>query len=505
MLAGEKVKISLNNEVREIELPPTLADFQKLIQEVFKDKLPHAPFKIYYLDDEDDKLIVDKPKDYDFARDNLKAIKKFLIDAGQDSPKKEPSDEFEIVENVKLSQPEVKEEVNSSNPNIVPIKPLDTAVPIRAPEPVEEVKIKPVTAPEAKPESTSFIPSGLISCLYCNGSKVNKKGNQCKKCRGTGEITKALIAKIRLIVQMELDKMLQQEVPKCANELAQSMQRSAAISSSVAPAPSGVLHSGVTCDTCGMSPIRGIRYKCATCDNYDLCEKCEHEIGHEHALLKIRVPSQNPNLIVTVPPQVFKFGSVEEEKQAYFGKLLVQNLDSKENAVSAGTEFTKIWLMENNGKVAWPKDTVLVPDKSGESRIDVHAINVGEVQPGKNIEIRTTLKAPSTPGRYGIFYQLSDGKGKKFGDRISLDILVEEVKESELILKDVVKENYEASLRTSLTSMFPGISSGVLDNLAILMEMYPNYTPDALLDMLNTCNNIVEKVTEFISGEEKPK
>jgi len=34
-----------------------------------------------------------------------------------------------------------------------------------------------------------------------------------------------------------------------------------------------VVHEGVTCNDCGVSPIKGIRYKCQVCDNYDLCEK----------------------------------------------------------------------------------------------------------------------------------------------------------------------------------------------------------------------------------------
>jgi len=39
--------------------------------------------------------------------------------------------------------------------------------------------------------------------------------------------------------------------------------------------PEKVIHKNVICDLCGMSPIIGVRYKCAECIDYDLCESCE--------------------------------------------------------------------------------------------------------------------------------------------------------------------------------------------------------------------------------------
>ena len=33
-----------------------------------------------------------------------------------------------------------------------------------------------------------------------------------------------------------------------------------------------VVHEGYYCDRCHMYPIVGIRYTCANCANYDLCE-----------------------------------------------------------------------------------------------------------------------------------------------------------------------------------------------------------------------------------------
>lgn len=64
-----------------------------------------------------------------------------------------------------------------------------------------------------------------------------------------------------------------------------------------------ITHQNVTCDGCNTHPITGIRYKCAVCDDYDLCEDCEERGVHtreNHPLLKIRDPSQAPRAIMIV-------------------------------------------------------------------------------------------------------------------------------------------------------------------------------------------------------------
>ncbi|KAI8975161.1 hypothetical protein BDF20DRAFT_914127 [Mycotypha africana] len=54
----------------------------------------------------------------------------------------------------------------------------------------------------------------------------------------------------------------------------------------------GYIHRGITCNKCNMSPIRGVRYKCANCVDFDLCEMCEGSKTHinTHVFLKIRIP-----------------------------------------------------------------------------------------------------------------------------------------------------------------------------------------------------------------------
>lgn len=57
-----------------------------------------------------------------------------------------------------------------------------------------------------------------------------------------------------------------------------------------------LVHDGIWCDHCGQCPIRGIRYKCLECVNYDLCACCESqktrfraEHPDTHCLVKIEV------------------------------------------------------------------------------------------------------------------------------------------------------------------------------------------------------------------------
>jgi len=58
------------------------------------------------------------------------------------------------------------------------------------------------------------------------------------------------------------------------------------------------VHRGVTCDECGMSPIRGFRYKCTVRDDYDLCESCEAKRVQPFPMIKIGDPSQAPAALI---------------------------------------------------------------------------------------------------------------------------------------------------------------------------------------------------------------
>ena len=54
----------------------------------------------------------------------------------------------------------------------------------------------------------------------------------------------------------------------------------------------GFVHRGIGCNGCYTFPIKGIRYRCTNCVDYDLCEACEAQQFHDktHLFYKVRIP-----------------------------------------------------------------------------------------------------------------------------------------------------------------------------------------------------------------------
>lgn len=52
------------------------------------------------------------------------------------------------------------------------------------------------------------------------------------------------------------------------------------------------VHRGTRCDSCGELPIRGIRWHCINCPDFDLCSTCESQNIHPrtHVFTKIKIP-----------------------------------------------------------------------------------------------------------------------------------------------------------------------------------------------------------------------
>lgn len=64
--------------------------------------------------------------------------------------------------------------------------------------------------------------------------------------------------------------------------------------------PKSIVHCRVQCDGCGACPIRGMRFKCHNCPNYDLCQDCITKARTIHDPDHVFLP-----LVTRLPPMFF--------------------------------------------------------------------------------------------------------------------------------------------------------------------------------------------------------
>ncbi|KAF2486685.1 hypothetical protein BDY17DRAFT_291937 [Neohortaea acidophila] len=128
-------------------------------------------------------------------------------------------------------------------------------------------------------------------------------------------------------------------------------------------------HRGIHCEECGERPIRGVRWHCLNCPDFDLCSTCEATIGHlpGHVLAKIQIPlpllSQPTKEIPLWYPGDPK--KVSDPLSASFKLRLGERYDFDEPHMDA--HYDQFICIANT---SWPAD----PNQVGGA-IDRHAFN----------------------------------------------------------------------------------------------------------------------------------
>lgn len=108
------------------------------------------------------------------------------------------------------------------------------------------------------------------------------------------------------VTRQEMEALLLGMIPALAEGVAAHLRKDASVARNGGLAQTPVIHSHVICDHCN-GPVCGIRYKCAVCADFDLCEACEtldiHDPGHvfykfdtpvEHHSRRRQCPTRHP-------------------------------------------------------------------------------------------------------------------------------------------------------------------------------------------------------------------
>jgi len=225
----------------------------------------------------------------------------------------------------------------------------------------------------------------------------------------------------------------------------------------------------VCCDSCDKR-IVGIRYKCAICADYDLCETCTGTVHQHHAFARIFSPTEkmsfdtNPS---TAPPAPeFKVGEPEAApKVRYFSRFVkdVSILDGTK--VPAGSKFVKTWRMRNNGNLAWPEGTSFV-NIGGDFMGRVERVPVRSAEPEEEVDISVEIEAPKVAGRYVSNWRLSTPTGMNFGHKVWVDVIVEELaeKEQEVAPPTKSEKEKEAPAETKIAEPVPEVKEKKVDD-----------------------------------------
>jgi hypothetical protein len=203
------------------------------------------------------------------------------------------------------------------------------------------------------------------------------------------------------------------------------------------------VHHGIVCDSCSTSPIRGIRYKCSICRDYDLCHQCEKENKHNpaHPLIKIQRPQANrcPGMRFARHDRSRPFGcrsrswrrseSADADNHLSLSSKFIRDVNlPDESVVESGSAVVKTWLVQNNGNQAWPDGSKLIFLRGDRQLIAEEEFEIPSlIQPGQSVEISVAFFIPADPpaARYSIFFRLADKDRNCFGTRIWAELKAE--------------------------------------------------------------------------------
>lgn len=93
------------------------------------------------------------------------------------------------------------------------------------------------------------------------------------------------------------------------------------------------VHKNTQCAECGSYPIKGTRYKCSVCPNYDVCENCEKNTDHEHSFLKLKKPESLNNLIslMSLLPFEYYYNNNENENNDDYNNNVYKSMPIQKN------------------------------------------------------------------------------------------------------------------------------------------------------------------------------
>jgi len=350
-----KLKVCFNNETHRIsKLPDSFQELSDLVSKIFLSCLPES-WRLEYVDADGDKIMLADEQDYrEFLSSELKAssglsaVKIFIVpkegvDESQirsEKPEEYPSENkeeaYQIIEEPQCRQPEIEVPIPQEEKNIQSEEPSDSEIIDKKPEeeilPVitesmlseiekflnkmplaadkEEGKLNPEVQPQEEPKPLPLPESKPLP-------KVKPASKPKPVPKMAQKITKPKILAPKVAIKEKaleaaVMKVLERNLPKLASMTSSFLSNSNSTEQSqIQPEPQPQIlvepptHRYVSCDSCKVYPVVGVRYKCSVCPDFDFCELCEKTKEHPHAFIKIKNP-QHQYAHAALPPHHYR-------------------------------------------------------------------------------------------------------------------------------------------------------------------------------------------------------
>jgi hypothetical protein len=91
--------------------------------------------------------------------------------------------------------------------------------------------------------------------------------------------------------------------------------------------------------------------------------------------------------------------------------------------IPVNSQFTKSWRIRNTGSVRWPDGCYFLQIDRANDLSAPPQTPVTPVNPNEEAIVTVTLVTPNLPGLYQTFFKLCSPQGKKFGQRMRVQIL----------------------------------------------------------------------------------
>ena len=295
----QKISLNFYDEITKIAMPKSYLEFKTQISMKYSMEMEDVnELIIYYFDEDKEKKLVDSELNFNLThfyilnKDNNDEITLFI----------------EIHEESKLYKKEMQKSKLDIDTNLTRIKQE-----ILEKEKILKDLLEKERFERERKEAEEKAKREAEEERVRKAVEENENALKQLEIENAMKLAKLVKAKAKKECQIKKEKSIKSRFPELEKEInsivesAIESQKAAlikqitsktisALEKNIPKSPeSDVAHTNYNCDGCGMKPIKGVRYHCTVCNDFDFCSKCEETFAeeHYHPFLKIRKPENN--------------------------------------------------------------------------------------------------------------------------------------------------------------------------------------------------------------------